>query len=199
MQVDSHATAVPKTRQGWGAQRSTAVESEGGDMTVRPVLQLGNPDLYEPSSAVLPADVPALLPVAEDLRDTLRDFRRVWDAGRAIAAPQIGVRKRLIWLDVPEPVALFNPVLSLPSERLMEVWDDCLCFPDLLVRVLRHESCTLTFHDRDWHQQSQRLAGPLSELLQHEVDHLDGVLAVARAIDGRSFALRRGRVPLSND
>jgi peptide deformylase len=162
-------------------------------MAVRPVLQLGNPDLFLPSTPVAPADVGALLPVADDLRDTLRDFRARWNAGRAISAPQLGVRKRLVWLDVPEPIALFNPVLSLPSARLMEVWDDCLCFPDLLVRVLRHESCTLTFHDRDWREHSRRLEGPLSELLQHEVDHLDGVLAVSRAAGDHPFALRSER------
>jgi peptide deformylase len=159
-------------------------------MPVRDVLLLGDPLLYEPSLPVAADDVAALLPIADDLRDTLHDFRSRWNAGRAISAPQIGVRKRLVYLDVPAPAALFNPVLSLPSQQLMEVWDDCLCFPDLLVRVLRHESCTLTFRDRDWRERSQRLEGPLSELLQHEVDHLDGVLAVARAVDARSFALR---------
>jgi peptide deformylase len=162
-------------------------------MAVRAVLQLGNPELYVRSTVVGPDDVAALLPVADDLRDTLRDFRARWGAGRAISAPQIGVRKRLVWLDVPEPIAVFNPVLSLPSARMMEVWDDCLCFPDLLVRVLRHESCTLTFHDQDWREHSRPLEGPLSELLQHEVDHLDGVLAVSRAAGDQAFALRSER------
>src|SRR5262245_41540708 len=159
-------------------------------MSVRNVLPLGDPRLYVPSAAVVPGDIGALVEVADDLRDTLYDFRSRYGAGRAIAAPQLGVAKRLIYLDVPEPAILFNPELSSRSETLMEVWDDCLCFPDLLVRVLRHRSCVLTYRDRDWVERRMPLDGALSELLQHEVDHLDGILAVSRAIDGRAFALR---------
>ena len=78
---------------------------------------------------------------------------------------------------------------------MLEVWDDCLCFPDLLVRVLRHHSCVLTYRDAAWKEHTLQTEGSLSELLQHEVDHLDGVLAVARAIDYRAFALRGQRTP----
>jgi peptide deformylase len=76
---------------------------------------------------------------------------------------------------------------------MMEVWDDCMCFPDLLVRVLRHRRIRLTFRDLDWKGRSLDLEGDLAELLQHEYDHLDGILAVSRAIDGKSFALRSQR------
>ncbi|MDP6356270.1 MAG: peptide deformylase, partial [Planctomycetota bacterium] len=75
----------------------------------------------------------------------------------------------------------------------MDVWDDCMCFPDLLVKVERHSTCTLKFRDLDWSERQMELAGDLSELLQHEYDHLDGILAVSRAIDGLSFALRSQR------
>jgi peptide deformylase len=90
-------------------------------------------------------------------------------------------------------VALINPVLELKSAEMMPVWDDCMCFPDLLVRVMRHQTCRMRFHDLQWREQSMHLQGDLSELLQHEYDHLDGILAVSRAIDGRSFALRSQR------
>ena len=76
---------------------------------------------------------------------------------------------------------------------MIEVWDDCLCFPDLLVKVMRHKSCTIEYRDREWIRRSRRVEGDLSELLQHEYDHLDGILAVSRAIDGQSFALRSER------
>jgi len=76
---------------------------------------------------------------------------------------------------------------------MIEIWDDCMCFPDLLVRVMRHESCRIRFRNLNWEQEEILVEGDLSELLQHEYDHLDGVLAVSRAIDGRSFALRSQR------
>jgi len=78
----------------------------------------------------------------------------------------------------------------------MEVWDDCMCFPDLLVRVKRHRSCRIRYRDLEWNEQTMNLTGDLSELLQHEYDHLDGVLAVNRAIDSRSFALRSQKTHL---
>lgn len=59
-------------------------------------------------------------------------------------------------------------------------------------KVLRHRKCRISFRDLDWKETSMDLEGDLSELLQHEYDHLDGILAVSRAIDGKSFALRKG-------
>ncbi|MHA2064832.1 MAG: peptide deformylase, partial [Candidatus Thorarchaeota archaeon] len=70
------------------------------------------------------------------------------------------------------------------------VWDDCMCFPELLVRLRRHKSCTIHYRDMNWNQKTMSLEDSLSELIQHEYDHLDGVLAVSRAIDPKSFALR---------
>jgi peptide deformylase len=81
----------------------------------------------------------------------------------------------------------------------MEVWDDCMCFPDLLVKVMRHKSCRIRYRNQDWKQDSMVLHGDLSELLKHEYDHLDGILAVSRAIDGRSFALKSKNGYLNNN
>ena len=166
-------------------------------MGVREVLRLGNPRLYEASIPVDREELHALKPVVQDLHDTLMAFRKEYDAGRAIAAPQIGVMKRLIYMNVNDPVVFINPTLSQQGGEMMEVWDDCMCFPDLFVKVLRYKNCRIVYHDLDWREREMSLAGGLSELLQHEVDHLDGVLAVSRAIDGRSFALRSQRHLLS--
>ena len=162
-------------------------------MAIRDVLLLGNPRLYDLSEPVLENDRPLLSSVVADLHDTLMDFRRRYGAGRAIAAPQIGVFKRLIYLHIDEPKVFINPRLERRSDELIEVWDDCLCFPDLLVKVKRHRSCEIVYQDLEWKQLRQRVEDDLSELLQHEYDHLNGILAVSRAIDGQSFALRSQR------
>jgi peptide deformylase len=129
--------------------------------------------------------------VAADLHDTLMAFREEFGMGRAIAAPQIGVVKRLVYMYVNGHATEFiNPVLEDKSPETIEVWDDCMCFPELLVRVARHKSCRIRYRNLDWQEEEMHLEDDLSELLQHECDHLDGVLAVSRAIDGRSFALR---------
>jgi peptide deformylase len=158
-------------------------------MSVRQVLLLGNPKLYESCAPVEKDDIERLRPIVQDLHDTLMDFRRKRGAGRAIAAPQIGAMTRLVYMHIDEPVVLLNPILDLKSEETMEVWDDCMCFPDLLVRVERHRRCRITYRDMGWREHSMMLEGDLSELLQHECDHLDGVLAVSRAVDPHSFAL----------
>lgn len=160
---------------------------------VKEVLLLGNSKLYEISRPVKRNELPTLKEVVNDLHDTLMDFKQRYDAGRAIAAPQIGVMKRMIYMYIDSPVVFINPAFQNKSKEMMRVWDDCMCFPDLLVKVERHKTCTISYRDLDWNQQIMQLEGDLSELLQHEYDHLDGILAVSRAVDGRSFALRSQR------
>jgi peptide deformylase len=159
-------------------------------MAVKEILLLGNPRLYEISKAVNEDDLKDLPPVVADLHDTLLEFRRKYGAGRAIAACQIGFAKRLIYMFIHEPVVFINPSLRDLSSEMIEVWDDCMCFPDLLVKVRRHKQCTIRFKDLQWNDRAMTLTDDLSELLQHEYDHLDGILAVSRAMDGRSFALK---------
>jgi peptide deformylase len=157
---------------------------------VRDILLLGNPKLYEISRPVSQEDLAGLKRVVDDLHDTLIDFRGRYGAGRAIAAPQIGVMKRLLYMFIDKPVVFINPKLRDLSPEMMTVWDDCMCFPDLLVKVERHQTCTISYRDMNWTRQEMFLEGDLSELLQHEYDHLDGILAVSRAVDAQSFALR---------
>jgi peptide deformylase len=126
-------------------------------------------------------------------------FRERYGVGRAIAAPQIGVMKRLVYMYILEPVTFINPVLDSKSEEMMEVWDDCMCFPELLVKVRRHKRCRIRYQNMDWGGEEMWLEDDLSELLQHEIDHLEGILAVSRAIDNHSFALRRQKLLLERE
>lgn len=159
-------------------------------MAIRDILRLGNPRLFEVCSPVEKNELDDLQAVITDMRDTLMAFRDQTNAGRAIAAPQIGVMKRIIYMHIEEPKIYINPVLYRKSTEMMVLWDDCMCFPDLLVKVRRHQNCNISYRDRQWNKQKEELEGELSELLQHECDHLFGILAVSRAIDGQSFALR---------
>jgi peptide deformylase len=160
-------------------------------MATREILLLGNPRLYQASEPIRAQELESLPAVMGDLHDTLMDFRRRHGAGRAIAAPQIGVRRRLLYMCLNEKSTVFiNPRLEDRSETMMTVWDDCMSFPDLLVKVRRHQACRIRYRDLDWQERVLDLEGDLSELLQHEYDHLDGVLAVSRAVDGRSFVLK---------
>jgi peptide deformylase len=156
-------------------------------MAIKDILLLGDPRLYEVADFVKIEEVPELLPKIDLMFETVLDFRKKYGVGRAIAAPQIGLPKRIICLNIDRPVELINPVLSDLSDETMELWDDCMSFPNLLVKVRRHKELTLSFVDRHWQNHTWQLEGDMAELIQHEYDHLDGILATQRAIDKRSF------------
>lgn len=158
----------------------------------REILLLGDPGLYETSEEAAFAELEDLRPVFTDLFDCIKAIRRDYGFGRAIAAPQIGVRKRLICMLTDRPYVILNPQLEFPDDEQMEVLDDCMSFPNLLVRVRRYRRCILRYRDEHWVPRELRLEDSLSELIQHEYDHLDGILATMRAIDSRSFVMRKG-------
>jgi len=168
-------------------------------MAVREILLLGHPDLYQTADSVSEDQLPGVKSIAEDLRDTLLDFRRRYGRGRAIAAPQVSVGKRIIYWNADHPQVIINPVLEELGADTFELWDDCMSFPDLLVKVRRSRSCSVRFRDLEWNEVVWRLRDDLSELIQHECDHLDGILATQRAIDGRSFALRSQIVSVTQE
>jgi peptide deformylase len=82
------------------------------------------------------------------------------------------------------PFFIVNPVITVRSEETFTMWDDCMSFPDLLVRVRRNASLSLSFVDEHFQRHEWRdVDEAVAELLQHEIDHLDGVLAVDRAME----------------
>jgi peptide deformylase len=144
--------------------------------------------LRETSRAVeSPADAAATL---RDLRDTLHEFRRTHGFGRGIGAVQIGIPLRVIYMEFEgEPWSLINPEFEFLSPDKFELWDDCFSFPGLLVRVERSVSVRVRFTDPAGASRLVEATGAFSELIQHEMDHLDGILAVDRAIGPDSFCI----------
>ena len=119
----------------------------------REILLLGNPALYEISEEVKEEELELLRPVFEDMFDCIRGIRRDYGFGRAIAAPQIGIKKRLICMLTDQPRVIINPTLEPVGDELMELWDDCMSFPKLLVRVRRCRRCILRYRDENWQPQ----------------------------------------------
>ena len=156
----------------------------------RKILLLGDPALYEVSEEVKEDELELLKPVFTDMFDCIRGIRRDYGFGRAIAAPQIGVKKRIICILTDRPYVIINPSLEFVGDEMMELWDDCMSFPNLLVRVRRHKHCILRYRDENWAEKEMRMDDDMSELIQHEYDHLDGILATMRAIDNKSFAIK---------
>jgi peptide deformylase len=128
--------------------------------------------------------------VADDLRETLRDWQARYGYGRAIAAPQIGAPIRLVHIETDGPWTLVNPEIVDIGDADFTVWDDCLSFPNLMVRVSRAYQVRVRYRDLAGREHTIEAEGALAELLQHEIDHLDGVLAVDRATGLDPFCLK---------
>jgi peptide deformylase len=154
------------------------------------LIPLGNPLLYQVCEQVHKQELPLVSEWVSDLDNVMKEIRAKYHFGRAIAAPQLGIMKRLFYMNIDKPIVFINPELTNVSEDLFEVWDDCMCFPNLLVNVKRHKSLTIDYLDVNWTKQSLTVEGDLSELIQHEYDHLNGILCTMRAIDNKSFKWR---------
>ena len=157
----------------------------------REILLLGDPRLYEIAEEVKKEELESLKPVFTDMFDCIKGIRRNYGFGRAIAAPQIGVKKRLICILTDRPYVIINPSLEFIGDEMMELMDDCMSFPNLLVRVRRYRHLILHYRDESWQEQMMSMDDDMAELIQHEYDHLDGILATMRAIDNKSFVMKR--------
>lgn len=156
----------------------------------REILLLGNPILRQKCKPVKEFDSSKLRRIVTDLRDTLHDFRKRNGFGRGIAAPQIGITQRIIFIHVDKPLAIINPTIVKRSKRLFSLWDDCFSFPNLLVKVKRHYSIEIRYKDEMGEKKILKASGALAELLQHEIDHLNGILAIDRAISSKHIVFR---------
>jgi len=154
------------------------------------MLLLGNPLLYQKSEPVLQSELILVKEWVADLHNVMEEIRAKYHFGRAIAAPQLGIMKRVIYMNIDKPVVFINPEFTFLSNEMFDVWDDCMCFPNLLVKVKRHKELTIRYLDENGHTQEWKMKDDLSELLQHEYDHLDGILCTMMTIDEKSFKWR---------
>jgi peptide deformylase len=161
-------------------------------MPIREVLQLGNPTLRQPAAPVADPGSTNVAATLADLADTLAHWRATTGYGRGIAAPQIGVLQRIVFMNIDgkTPWPLINPEIIARSDDTSVVWDACLCFLVIFCQVTRHRTVTVRYQDTSgaWHEVAAE--GDLAELLQHEIDHLDGILAIDRITDIRTLCTR---------
>lgn len=158
--------------------------------TLQDMLLLGDPRLYQKSEAIDLSELTQVSSWVSDLDNVMKEIQAKYKFGRGIAAPQLGIMKRLIYINIHKPKVIINPEIIYKSNELFEVWDDCMCFPQLFVRVMRHKMIKIKYLDQYWHWQEETMENDMAELFQHEYDHLEGVLCTMRAIDDKSFKWR---------
>jgi len=164
-------------------------------VAIREILLLGNENLYEVCKEVLKNEFDKTKQIVEDLHDTMMNFKAKYGFGRAIAAPQINELSRIIYIKSDNTfIAFINPRLEFINDEKFEMWDDCMSYPGLEVKLYRYKTCKVYYKDLNWVDCSIEFTGDLAELIQHEYDHLDGVLAVQRAIDNKSFRINKNKL-----
>lgn len=146
---------------------------------IRPILIHPDPrlkKLCEPIAAV----TPELGKLAEDMLDTMYDA-----PGIGLAAPQIGMTRRLIVLDcekepghAPRPLVMFNPEIIWSSEDLSTYEEGCLSIPDQYAEVERPAEVQVRWLGLDGKLQEEQFSGLWATCVQHEIDHLNGKLFI---------------------
>jgi peptide deformylase len=161
-------------------------------MAVRKVLKMGDPRLLEIAKPVTEFNTPELHALVRDMKDTMHALD-----GAGLAAPQIGVGLRMVIFEVdaagdPEVEAipftvLINPEVVPSSEEMEEDWEGCLSLPDMHGLVPRYTSVRYRGFDQFGNPIERRVSGFHARVVQHEADHLDGMLYPRRIADLRSF------------
>src|SRR5215213_6044184 len=161
-----------------GAILPAAIGKGCRSMTIHRIRLLGDPILRARCEPITKPKSTAVRVIMDDMRETLRDWQSRFGSGRGISAPQIGAPVRMAYIEMDRPWPLINPEIIDIGNEDFEVWDDCFSFPSLLVRVSRAYRVRVRYQDfkSQWHE--VELEGDRAELLQHEIEHLDGVLAV---------------------
>ncbi len=147
---------------------------------IRPIVQVPDPVLREVAAPVEAFD-DGLRALAQDMLETMYEA-----PGRGLAAPQIGLGLRLFVMDVawkegePEPYVFVNPVVVEASDERVTREEGCLSIPGRTSRVTRPAEVALRWQDLDGAEREGRFDGFAATCVQHEIDHLDGVLCIDR-------------------
>jgi peptide deformylase len=163
---------------------------------------MGNPNLLRVSDPVLKFDTPELHALLADMQDTMSALN-----GAGLAAPQIGEPWRVVMFgtDGPNPrypdaeivprTVLINPELTPLGEEMEDGWEGCLSVPGMRGLVSRHQKLRYRGVDQQGRSIDRTVGGFHARVVQHEVDHLDGILYPMRMIDMSAFGFAEELFP----
>jgi peptide deformylase len=165
-------------------------------MAARPILRMGDPLLLRRASEIAKFDTPWLQELLVDMHDTMHAAH-----GAGLAAPQIGVSVRVVifgfernerYPDAPSvpPTVLINPVLTPLDDEKNDDWEGCLSVPGMRGVVPRHTHLRYQGFDAHGAPIDRTVDGFHARVVQHEVDHLDGILYPMRITDLRQFGFQ---------
>jgi peptide deformylase len=167
-------------------------------MAVLRIAKMGNPVLLQKAAPVEDPTAPEIRQLAADMQDTLEDI-----GASGLAAPQVFVSKRVVVYRiiaaripegsglVPRPwTVMINPVITPKAQATTPVWERCLSIPGLHGKVPRYMDIEISYYDLNGKKHSHQATSSWAALLQHECDHLDGILYPQRIEDMRAFGFQ---------
>ena len=166
-------------------------------MTIRSVLKMGDPFLNQVAEPVLEFDTPELHTLIDDMRDTMASLN-----GAGLAAPQIGVSSRVVIFSMDknprypnqaaiEETVLINPEIEVLDEQEQGMWEGCLSVPGMRGYVERPSHIRYSGYDQYGNKIDRTVSGFHAIVVQHECDHLDGVLYPMKIKDMRMFGYEK--------
>lgn len=170
-------------------------------MSVRPVIKMGDPLLLQVAQPVERFDTPELAELLGDMRETMTSLN-----GAGLAAPQIGISQQVVIFgvernprypqaeEVPYTV-LINPKLEALTQEMEEGWEGCLSVPGMRGLVPRYTKLRYRGSDERGQPIDRTVTGFHARVVQHEVDHLNGILYPMRIRDLRNFGFNETLFP----
>jgi peptide deformylase len=176
-------------------------------MAVLRIAKMGNPVLLQKAAPVADPTAPEIRRLAADMQETLEDI-----GASGLAAPQVFVSKRIVVYRIiaaripegsglqPRPwTVMVNPVITPKSETTTPVWERCLSIPGLHGKVPRYLDINIRYQDLAGNTQTHDARSSWAALLQHECDHLDGVVYPMRMTDLSLLAYNDEPGPLARE
>ena len=156
------------------------------------ILLLGDPRLKTVSEPIKDFTNELYLIHKAKLLRTFESTKPKYPHCKALSAPQIGINKRMTAITISKKdFILINPEVIKKNDEKTEIWEECMSFPDIVVKIQRYKSIKLRYYDakgnvNEW----DNIEKPYSSIIQHEIDHLNGILAIDRAADANSIVYR---------
>jgi len=149
-------------------------------MPIKKVLLIGNPLLRKKCAKVNNFNSPKVKTIKSGLRSTLQNLQKIHKKGGGLAAPQIGYLKRVIYINAKgRSFFVINPKITYASKRMFNVWDFCFSSnAAFTAQIKRYWKISVEYDDEKGQTQEEDFEGYFSELLQHEIDHLEGRLFI---------------------
>jgi peptide deformylase len=176
-------------------------------MAVLRIARMGNPVLLQPSAPVADPTAPEIRRLAQDMQDTIEDIGASGLAAPQVFVPQRVVVYRMIASRIPQGSGLqprpwtvmVNPVITPKSEAKRAIWERCLSVPGLHGKVPRYTDIQISYFDLQGKQNRHDATSSWAALLQHECDHLDGILYPMRMTDLSLLAYNEEPGPLARE